>query len=181
EAVKDITRDKKAGLSNSGFYKMMRTGDDELFQRYTHAREIQADRMAEKITEDQSIGISRSGFYYLLKGRDDELLDRYAQARAMQADRLAGEIISIADGASKDTVNQAPPGSVYGGGAGARLRGRGGADHRRVQGRAGAVRGERASHLGGDVHLSGALRAGRDHNGIACGAALRGANGKDRG
>ncbi len=61
---------------------MMRTGDDELFQRHTHAREIQADRMAEKITEDQSIGISRSGFYYLLKGRDSELLDRYARARA---------------------------------------------------------------------------------------------------
>ena len=48
-------------------------------KRYTHAREVQADRMAEEITEDQSIGISRSGFYYLLKGRDDELLDRYAQ------------------------------------------------------------------------------------------------------
>ncbi len=60
-----------------------------------------------EITADNSIGISRSGFYYLLKGRDDEVLDRYAQARAMQADRLAGEIISIADGASKDTVNQA--------------------------------------------------------------------------
>ncbi len=60
-----------------------------------------------EITVDKSIGISRSGFYYLLKGRDAELLDRYAQARAMQADRLAGEIISIADGASKDTVNQA--------------------------------------------------------------------------
>ena len=59
------------------------------------------------ITKDKSIGISRSGFYYLLKGRDPELLDRYARARAMQADRLAGEIISIADGASKDTVNQA--------------------------------------------------------------------------
>ena len=60
-----------------------------------------------EITVDKSIGISRSGFYYLLKGRDAELLDRYAQARAMQADRLAGEIISIADWASMDTVNQA--------------------------------------------------------------------------
>ena len=60
-----------------------------------------------EITVDKFIGISRSGFYYLLKGRDAELLDRYAQARAMQADRLAGEIISIADGATAATVNQA--------------------------------------------------------------------------
>jgi hypothetical protein len=52
ESVKDITADsKKAGISQSGFYKMMRAGDDGLVERYTHAREVQADRMAEEILE----------------------------------------------------------------------------------------------------------------------------------
>ena len=41
EAVRDITADrKKAGLSQSGFYKMMKAGDEALVQRYTHTREI---------------------------------------------------------------------------------------------------------------------------------------------
>ena len=35
----------KPTLSESGFYKMMQAGDEALVQRYTHAREIQADRM----------------------------------------------------------------------------------------------------------------------------------------
>ena len=38
EGVKQITRDKKVGLSNSGFYKMMRAGDDELVDRYARSR-----------------------------------------------------------------------------------------------------------------------------------------------
>jgi len=60
-----------------------------------------------EITKAKDIGISRPTFYRMNAGDDAELRDRYAQARAMQADRLAGDIISIADGASKDTVNQA--------------------------------------------------------------------------
>ncbi len=46
EGVKEVTADsKKAGLSERGFYRMMQAGDEALVQRYTHAREIQADRM----------------------------------------------------------------------------------------------------------------------------------------
>ena len=45
ESVRQITTDKKAGLSERGFYKMMQAGDEALVQRYTRAREIQADRM----------------------------------------------------------------------------------------------------------------------------------------
>ncbi len=51
ESVKEITADKKAGLSESGFYKMMQSGADDLVERYTRARAIQADRMAEEIIE----------------------------------------------------------------------------------------------------------------------------------
>ncbi len=45
ESVRQITTDKKVGLSERGFYKMMQVGDEALVQRYAHAREIQADRM----------------------------------------------------------------------------------------------------------------------------------------
>ncbi len=45
ESVRQITADKKVGLSERGFYKMMQAGDEVLVQRYAPAREIQADRM----------------------------------------------------------------------------------------------------------------------------------------
>lgn len=51
EAVKQITADKKASMTERNFYYMLRAGDDDLFQRYARAREIQADRMAEEIIE----------------------------------------------------------------------------------------------------------------------------------
>jgi hypothetical protein len=37
--------DGEPTLSERGFYKMMQAGDEALVQRYTHAREVQADRM----------------------------------------------------------------------------------------------------------------------------------------
>ncbi len=51
ESVRQITTDKKAGMTERNFYYMLRAGDDDLFQRYARAREIQADRMAEEILE----------------------------------------------------------------------------------------------------------------------------------
>jgi len=51
EGVVKITTGKKAGLSQSGFYKMLGAGDAELVERYTHARAIQADRLADEILE----------------------------------------------------------------------------------------------------------------------------------
>ena len=45
ESVRQITADKKVGLSERGFYKMMQVGDEALVQRYAHAREVQANRM----------------------------------------------------------------------------------------------------------------------------------------
>ncbi len=77
------------------------------FEKVCHIIADGPKNSVKEITAGKSIGISRPAFYKLLAGGDGELRDRYAQARAMQADRLAGEIISIADGASKDTVNQA--------------------------------------------------------------------------
>jgi len=48
-SVKEITEDKKIGLSRSGFYKMLYGGGGDLVDRYARAREMQADRMAEEI------------------------------------------------------------------------------------------------------------------------------------
>ncbi len=50
-SVKEITQDKKIGLSRSGFYKMLQMGNGDLVDRYAQARAMQADRLAEEILD----------------------------------------------------------------------------------------------------------------------------------
>ena len=50
-SVKEITEDKKIGLSRSGFYKMLYGGGGDLVDRYAQARAMQADRLAEEILD----------------------------------------------------------------------------------------------------------------------------------
>ncbi len=50
KSVAQITANKKAGLTEGGFYKMMQgAGAGALVERYARAREAQADRLAEEI------------------------------------------------------------------------------------------------------------------------------------
>ncbi len=51
ESVKEITMDRKIGISRSGFYHLLRGRDDELLDRYAQARAVQADRFAGEIIE----------------------------------------------------------------------------------------------------------------------------------